>query len=223
MCRGFAEALRFRAVKNAALPILAATLLTSDECVIHNCPDIADVHAAVEILKGLGADAYFENNTAVVCCRNVCSGIIPKELMEKMRSSVMFLGAILARLGEALICPPGGCRLGERPIDLHIGALKRLGAEVLIKDGCIGCRLKRIESGVITLLYPSVGATENIMLTCAGSDCDVRLCGAAREPEIVDLQNFLNLMGADIRGAGTDEIRIRGAKKAQRMQIQRYA
>ncbi|MBQ2755091.1 MAG: UDP-N-acetylglucosamine 1-carboxyvinyltransferase [Oscillospiraceae bacterium] len=196
--------------KNAALPILAATLLTSGECVIHNCPDITDVRAALKILKGLGADACLEGNTAVVCAKDADGSIIPRELMEKMRSSVMFLGAILARQGEALICLPGGCDLGERPIDLHIKALKKLGVEVVDVNGCIKCSLRRIRPCRINLLYPSVGATENIMLMCASCGCEVYISGAAKEPEIVDLQNFLNLMGADIRGAGTDEIRIIG-------------
>ncbi len=196
--------------KNAALPILAATLLTEEECVIHNCPDITDVRAALEILRGLGAAAALEGNTAVVCAKGASGAVIPKELMEKMRSSVMFLGAILSRQGEALICLPGGCDLGERPIDLHIKSLKKLGVEVTEANGCISCKLQHIRPCRINLLYPSVGATENIMLMCASCGREVCVSGAAREPEIVDLQNFLNLMGADIRGAGTDEIRILG-------------
>ena len=128
--------------------------------------------------------------------------------MGRMRSSVMFLGAILARCGTAVICNPGGCNLGERPIDIHLRSLRRLGVRVCETNGCIFCSLGEKTAGEVTLLYPSVGATENIMLLCAGLDTSVRINNAAREPEIVDLQNFLNLMGADIRGAGTETITI---------------
>lgn len=195
--------------KNAALPILAATLLTKEECVIHNCPKITDVAAAIEILKGLGAKTDVDGNTVRVCARDMDSGVIPKKLMEKMRSSVMFLGAVLGRNKEAVICRPGGCRLGERPIDMHILSLEKLGAKIENSGECIVCHLPEVKSEDITLLYPSVGATENIMLMCAGSGVSVRIFNAAREPEIVDLQNFLNIMGARICGAGTNCIIIR--------------
>lgn len=199
--------------KNAALPILAATLLTDKECVIHNCPQITDVEAAVEILRGLGARVSVDENTVCVCAANIDSNVIPKKLMERMRSSVMFLGAVLGRAGEAIICRPGGCRLGDRPIDMHIGSLRKLGAKIEEAGDCIVCHLTETKSENITLLYPSVGATENIMLMCAASGSSVRIFNAAREPEIVDLQNFLNLMGARICGAGTDCIIIRPAAK----------
>lgn len=195
--------------KNAVLPILAATLLTNETCVIHNCPRIADVEAAAEILRGLGASVNLDGNTVCVCAADISSNVIPKKLMEKMRSSVMFLGAVLGRTGEAIVCRPGGCRLGSRPIDIHISSLGRLGAKIEEAGDCIVCHLPEARSDDITLLYPSVGATENIMLMCAGSGCSVRIYNAAREPEIVDLQNFLNLMGARICGAGTDCIIIR--------------
>ena len=128
--------------------------------------------------------------------------------MKKMRSSVMFLGPMLARKKEAAICRPGGCRLGERPIDIHIDSFKKLGAEIYEDGEFINCRIDKVLSNDITLLYPSVGATENIMLLCAAGNAEVKIINSAREPEIVDLQNFLNKMGADIRGAGTDTIRI---------------
>lgn len=195
--------------KNAVLPILAAAVLTDEECFIHNCPDISDVWAAFDILKSLGCRAELLEGTARVCAKGVSSAVISKELMQRMRSSVMFMGAMLSRGGEVLLYRPGGCRLGERPIDIHINSLVRLGAEINESGGCIKCRLGRAVSGDITLIYPSVGATENIMLMCAASDCDVQIFNPAREPEITELQNFLNLMGADIRGAGTDVIKIR--------------
>jgi len=194
--------------KNASLPILAATLLTDERCVIHNCPNISDTKTAFEILNDLGADVISLRDYVIVRAKKLCNDKIPQDLMGRMRSSVMFLGAILARCGTAVICNPGGCNLGERPIDIHLRSLRRLGVRVCETNGCIFCSLGEKTAGEVTLLYPSVGATENIMLLCAGLDTSVRINNAAREPEIVDLQNFLNLMGADIRGAGTETITI---------------
>ena len=194
--------------KNASLPILAATLLTDERCVIHNCPNISDTNTAFEILNDLGADVISLRDYVIVRAKKLCNDKIPQDLMGRMRSSVMFLGAILARCGTAVICNPGGCNLGERPIDIHLRSLRRLGVRVCETNGCIFCSLGEKTAGEVTLLYPSVGATENIMLLCAGLDTSVRINNAAREPEIVDLQNFLNLMGADIRGAGTETITI---------------
>ena len=194
--------------KNASLPILAATLLTDERCVIHNCPNISDTKTAFEILNDLGADVISLRDYVIVRAKKLCNDKIPQDLMGRMRSSVMFLGAILARCGTAVICNPGGCNLGERPIDIHLRSLRRLGVRLCETNGCIFCSLGEKTAGEVTLLYPSVGATENIMLLCAGLDTSVRINNAAREPEIVDLQNFLNLMGADIRGAGTETITI---------------
>ena len=194
--------------KNASLPILAATLLTDERCVIHNCPNISDTNTAFEILNDLGADVISLRDYVTIRAKKLCNDKIPQDLMGRMRSSVMFLGAILARCGTAVICNPGGCNLGERPIDIHLRSLRRLGVRVCETNGCIFCSLGEKTAGEVTLLYPSVGATENIMLLCAGLDTSVRINNAAREPEIVDLQNFLNLMGADIRGAGTETITI---------------
>ena len=194
--------------KNASLPILAATLLTDERCVIHNCPNISDTKTAFEILNDLGADVISLRDYVIVRAKKLCNDKIPQDLMGRMRSSVMFLGAILARCGTAVICNPGGCNLGERPIDIHLRSLRRLGVRVCETNGWIFCSLGEKTAGEVTLLYPSVGATENIMLLCAGLDTSVRINNAAREPEIVDLQNFLNLMGADIRGAGTETITI---------------
>ena len=194
--------------KNASLPILAATLLTDERCVIHNCPNISDTKTAFEILNDLGADVISLRDYVIVRAKKLCNDKIPQDLMGRMRSSVMFLGATLARCGTAVICNPGGCNLGERPIDIHLRSLRRLGVRVCETNGCIFCSLGEKTAGEVTVLYPSVGATENIMLLCAGLDTSVRINNAAREPEIVDLQNFLNLMGADIRGAGTETITI---------------
>lgn len=199
--------------KNSALPIMAATLLTEGECVLENCPDISDVWAAAEILTELGARVCRRDDGLWICAADIKGSIIDESLMKKMRSSVMFMGAILARQGESVICYPGGCKIGKRPIDIHINSLRALGAEVDDIEGCIRCRLSKPCSGDVTLLYPSVGATENIMLMCAMSGKTVRIYNSAKEPEIVDLQNFLNLMGAKISGAGSDVIKIMPAKK----------
>ncbi len=199
--------------KNSALPILAATLLTEEECILENCPDISDVDAAVHILTALGASVHGSDRGICVCASNIDDNIIDRYLMEKMRSSVMFMGAILARCKEAVICYPGGCKIGSRPIDIHIDSLRILGAEIDEVGECIHCRLNRSPSGDVTLMYPSVGATENIMLMCAMTRDSVRLYNPAKEPEIVDLQNFLNLMGANISGAGSDVIKIMPAGK----------
>ncbi len=194
--------------KNAVLPILSATLLTDEECIIHNCPHISDVFSSIEIFKGLGCRAEYKDGRVEICTKNTDETKIPDRLMKKMRSSVMFLGPLLAKKGEAVICRPGGCRLGERPIDIHIDSMKRLGADIEEAGDCIFCRLEKVKSDEVVLLYPSVGATENLMLMCAGSGAEVKILNPAREPEIVDLQNFLNRMGADIRGAGSDTIMI---------------
>lgn len=195
--------------KNAVLPILAATVLTNENCLIHNCPDISDTLSALDILRSIGCRAEFSKGTASIYAHKIDKTVVSKSLMQKMRSSVMFMGAILARGGEVVLYRPGGCRLGERPIDMHICSLTKLGAEIYECGDSLCCRLNKARSGDITLLYPSVGATENIMLMCAGRDCEVRIFNPAREPEISELQNFLNLMGANISGAGSDTILIK--------------
>lgn len=205
--------LRIQGSKNSVLPILAAALLTDETCEIKNCPNLTDVHAAFEILENLGCRVSYDGKTAVVQASDVCGSTIPDDLMRRMRSSVMFLGAILGRCRKACISYPGGCELGARPIDIHLRSLARLGVELFEDGGYIHCSLDRFTPQTITLMFPSVGATENILLLCAVSKGETILVNPAREPEIVDLQNFLNRMGADIVGAGTDSIRIRGVPK----------
>lgn len=199
--------------KNAVLPILAASYLQDGRCVIENCPRIADVFTAAEILEGLGAKTSFEKNTMVVDTTGASGCEISDCVMGKMRSSVMFLGAILNRMGCAKISRPGGCDLGPRPVDIHVRSLEKLGVKILDEQGYLFCRAEKYLPSVLTLIFPSVGATENLMLYCAKQKGETLVVNAAREPEIVDLQNFLNRMGADIRGAGSDVIRIRGVEK----------
>ena len=196
--------------KNSVLPILAATILARGESVIHNCPALSDVFAMAEILECLGCRVNWEAETMTVDATDLIDHQIPDCLMQEMRSSVLFLGPLLARVGEAMICSPGGCELGPRPIDLHIRALERLGASVVDEDGRLVCRARRLFGRRIMLDFPSVGATENAMLAACGAQGNTIICNAAREPEIVDLQGFLRSMGARIWGAGGSTIFIEG-------------
>ncbi len=197
--------------KNSVLPILAATLLCRDECVIHNCPELSDVDAALRILSHLGCLCTRDGNTVTVNPREVSECKIPDELMREMRSSVMFLGAILGRLGSAVISSPGGCELGPRPIDLHITALKELGATVTEEHGYLSFVCERGLIGrELTLGFPSVGATENIILAAATASGTTVINNAATEPEISDLADFLNLAGARIYGAGSNTVVVHG-------------
>lgn len=199
--------------KNAALPILAASVLCEGECVIHNCPDLSDVRAAIAILTHLGCKCSREADTVTVDASGVSSCCISDELMREMRSSIVFLGAIAGRTGCADISFPGGCELGPRPIDLHLDALRRLGVQIDEDHGRLHCRTDGIRGCVINLAIPSVGATENIMLAASISQGKTVIHNAAREPEIADLANFLNKCGANVRGAGTSNIEIYGVSK----------
>lgn len=204
---------RIQGAKNAVLPILAATLLTEEPCYIQNCPDLKDVRAAFAILEALGCRVTYDGDQVTVEAKHLCSHTISETLMRQMRSSVMFLGAILGRCQRACISYPGGCELGARPIDIHLLALRRLGVALKEEQGNIDCSLGGYCPQTLTLMFPSVGATENIMLLCAALPGETRIIHPAREPEIVDLQNFLNGMGAQIQGAGSDCIRIRGVRR----------
>lgn len=199
--------------KNSVLPILAATILNSGTSVIHNCPRICDVDAAIAILRYIGCDITFEKNTVTVDSQNAKNYKIPDEMMREMRSSVIFMGAVLARLGKVSLFTPGGCELGARPVDLHISSLKKLGAHIEEDGGAIKCHGRHMKGNDIVLSFPSVGATENTMIAATACEGRTRIINAAREPEIVDLQNFLVKMGADVTGAGSSMIVINGKKK----------
>ncbi|MBQ6809507.1 MAG: UDP-N-acetylglucosamine 1-carboxyvinyltransferase [Clostridia bacterium] len=199
--------------KNSILPILAAAFLADGECVIDNCPDISDTHAAIKILRALGSTVTIHGNTVYINSDYACGFEIPDELMRKMRSSIMFLGAILGKKKRALVSFPGGCELGPRPIDLHISALAKMGVTIREEFGYLDCECREIKGAVIDLSFPSVGATENIMLAAVKADGVTVINNAAKEPEIEDLQNFLVKMGAKISGAGSGKIIIEGVKK----------
>ncbi len=204
--------LRVHGAKNAALPILAASLLPG-ECVLHNCPRLTDVEAACNILAQLGASAHREGESVVVSGGGDCCCCIPDELMRRMRSSIVFLGAIIAKCGWARISLPGGCELGPRPIDLHLAALERLGVEIGEDHGYLDCRVRdRLHGGIVTLPFPSVGATENVMIAAALAEGETVIRNAAREPEISDLADFLNACGGRVRIAQNGDVRIEGVR-----------
>ena len=196
--------------KNSVLPILAACLLVPGQCVLHNCPNLSDVSATLDILRLLGCRADREGDAVVIDASSLTRWNIPEHLMREMRSSVTFLGALLARLGEAELSYPGGCELGPRPIDLHLAALRALGAEILEEQGALVCRRGTLRGREICLAVPSVGATENAVLAACGCPGVTTIVGVAREPEIADLQGFLQAAGARVTGAGTSTIEIEG-------------
>lgn len=195
--------------KNAVLPILAATILTGCETELTNCPQLLDVEASLNILRHLGCVAERSGDVIHIDSTNIINCSIPHELMRAMRSSVIFLGAIAARCGEAWLSMPGGCELGPRPIDQHLDAMRALGAEVTEQFGDIVCRAGKLRGAHIALSMPSVGATENAMIAACAAEGVTRITNAACEPEIVSLQGFLRALGADMDGAGTPEIVIR--------------
>ena len=201
--------------KNSALPILAAAALSEKSSEIYNCPDISDIRNTVEILKYLGCGAEFEDGTVTVDPHGMDKYDIPYVMMEEMRSSIIFLGTLLARFGRAEISMPGGCDLGPRPIDIHVGALKKMGAEFLEYNGFLYAEAQELRGANIQLPIASVGATENIMLAAATARGRTAIYNAAREPEIVDLAEMLTGMGAKIMGAGSGIMEIDGVKELQ--------
>ena len=199
--------------KNAALPILAATVLNVGKTTLYNVPNIQDTQMMFKILETLGGKVEKKNNKIIIDTSKINKFEIPEELMHKMRSSVILAGALLGRYKKAIFSYPGGCDIGSRPIDLHLRSFEKLGINVVQNYGNIICDAEKIKGEKIDLDFPSVGATENAILASVLAEGITTITNAAREPEIIDLQNFLNKMGAKIIGAGTNEIQITGVKK----------
>lgn len=199
--------------KNAVLPILAGSILNENEVVICNVPHLLDVENMAGILKDLGVKIKVQENNYILDSGSVSKTVLNQELCKTLRSSIFLLGPLLARFKKATITYPGGCDIGDRPIDLHLKGLKALGVEISTIHSLIYCDGKNMHSGVVHLDFPSVGATENLMMASVFLQGQTRLINVAKEPEIVDLQNFLNKMGCDVSGAGTPEITINGVDK----------
>lgn len=198
--------------KNSALPIMAATVLCKGESVLHNVPRLTDVWAASRILNRLGCRCAMEGDTVTVAAAGAAEWVIPDEDMRRMRSSIMFLGPILGRMGACTLTMPGGCELGPRPIDLHLEAMRRMGVSISESGGIMECRADRLHGAKIHLPFPSVGVSENVIMAATLAAGETILTNAAREPEIVDLACFLNQCGAKIHGAGGSTVVIEGVQ-----------
>ncbi len=202
--------------KNAALPIIATAILNKEPVTLYNIPDIEDTKITLEILKILGCKIVRNSDKITICSANMNKTSIPKDLMHKLRSTVVLAGAIIGRFKEATFAYPGGCNIGARPIDLHLDSFQKLGISIDEKEDYIHCSCKEIVGRRIKLKFPSVGATENIILASVYAKGATHITNAAKEPEIKDLAKCLNSMGAKVYGAGTSEITIFGVKKLHR-------
>jgi UDP-N-acetylglucosamine 1-carboxyvinyltransferase len=199
--------------KNAVLPMFAAACLCESEILIHDCPRIADTMVSLEILESIGCGVEFTSDTLKINSFGDLNHDIPDECVTKMRSSILFMGAMLARCGKVSLALPGGCNLGERGIDMHTSGLRAMGAKITHEEGKLFCEAKQLHGARISLPFPSVGATENLMIAAARAKGETIIENAAREPEVADLALFLKSLGADIKGAGTSTIAINGVKK----------
>ncbi|MDE6597258.1 MAG: UDP-N-acetylglucosamine 1-carboxyvinyltransferase [Clostridia bacterium] len=203
---------KIQAAKNSVLPILAAAVLTDEKVKILNVPQISDVKNMVKILTCLGCKAVYENNNITIDSSSADCYEIPSALAHELRSSVFLLGSVISRFHMAKIAYPGGCDIGLRPVDLHLTGLKRLGVNITEKNGYILCKCDKLFGNEIMLDCPSVGATENIMLAAVKAEGTTVIKNAAREPEIEDLQKFLNCIGAKVSGAGSGTVIIEGVQ-----------
>ena len=196
--------------KNSVLPLIAATLLTDGVSIIDDCPYLSDVRTMCLVLEHLGAKTHFDNGELILDTSNLDAVEPPGELVRQMRASFLIMGPLLARTGKAQMSLPGGCAIGARPIDLHLKGFEALGADINIGHGFIETHADKLSGARIYLDFPSVGATENIMMAAALAEGTTIIDNAAHEPEIIDLANMLGVMGANIKGAGTNTIRIEG-------------
>lgn len=201
------------AAKNAVLPMLAAAILPTGQVTLCRCPDIRDVNAMIGILNSLGCACRWQDKDLLIRSDGMCRSELPEDLGRQIRSSIFLLGPILARMGQATVSYPGGCEIGIRPIDLHLKGLRALGVHIIDEGGKLYCDGRRMRPGNVYFDYPSVGATENVMLAAALLPGVTVIHNAAREPEIVDLQGFVNRMGGCVAGAGTQVIEVRGVKE----------
>ncbi len=201
--------------KNSVLKLMAAALLTKGETKIYNVPDLTDVEIMLKVIRDLGAKTTYDKTekSVTIDATDLTSITAKYELVSKMRASFIVLGALVSRCREAIVALPGGCAIGERRVDFHIRGLEALGAKIKIENGYVHAKAPKLTGTDIYLDIPSVGATENIMLASILAEGSTRIQNAAQEPEIVDLANFLNSMGADVNGAGTSEIVINGVKQ----------
>jgi len=207
--------IKIQGSKNAVLPILAATVLNKGITKLYNCPEILDVYNMIKILESIGCIIEVDGNTVTVDATDTISGVVSLDYVASIRSSIILLGAILGRIHSVEIPYPGGCVIGERPIDMHLKALEQMNVSISEADGIIRCETKALLGGTINLPYPSVGATENIILAAILAKGSTEISNAAKEPEIVDLCLCLNEMGANIHGMGTAHIVVNGVKRLQ--------
>ncbi len=203
---------RVGGAKNSVLKLMAASLLTPEECFIRNVPHITDVEVMVEVLRHLGAEVEWEDDTLRVRAGDFPGREAPYHLVRRMRASIVVLGPLLARFGEARVAIPGGCNIGSRKIDMHLRGLAEMGAEISTEHGYVNDRASRLRGRHIILDFPSVGATENLMMAALGAEGTTVIENAAREPEIQDLAAYLVSMGAEIRGAGTPVLEVEGGR-----------
>ncbi len=206
---------RISGSKNAVLPIIAATLLVDGVSVIKSVPDLRDVSVMSDLLRYLGAKVEYDGETLIVDAREIKDTEAPYNLVNKMRASFLVMGSLLSRFNTAKISMPGGCAIGTRPIDLHLKGFRAMGAEIVSDHGYVEAHAEKLSGSKIYLDFPSVGATENIMMAAVRAEGITTIENAAEEPEIVDLANFLNKMGAKVRGAGTNTIKITGVEKLE--------
>ncbi|NPV26579.1 MAG: UDP-N-acetylglucosamine 1-carboxyvinyltransferase [Firmicutes bacterium] len=199
--------------KNAALPIMAATILTESECILHGIPDLTDIFVMAEVLQLLGVKVHRVGDSLMINAQGMRNNEVSEKLMRKMRASNLVMGALLGRSGRFRVSYPGGCAIGSRPMDLHLKGFRELGVKIDEKFGYIEGEAPKLRGAEIHLDFPSVGATENLMMAACLAEGTTMIRNAAKEPEIVDLQNFLNTLGARIIGAGLDVIRIDGVRK----------
>ncbi len=206
--------------KNAVLKLMAASLLSDTPCFISNVPKIRDVFTMVEVLRWMGAEVDFDGDHRMFINPKVSKAEAPYDLVSQMRASIIVLGPLLAKYGKAKVAMPGGCNIGSRKIDLHLKGLESMGAEIEVKGGFFEAKTKGLRGTLVPLDFPSVGATENILMAAVLADGETVIENAAREPEIVDLANFLNKMGAQIKGAGGTSIKIKGVRRLKGVNYQ---